>query len=338
MTVPRVTYAHLLTLSDEVATFEHARVATPRLEHGYCTDDVARVVVVLARDGATSEPLRDLLARSLRFLALAQDGDGRCRNRRSHDGHWSGEWTTEDCWGRLLWGAGTAAARASDESTRLGALELFERGAQVRSPWTRSMAFATLGAVEVLRRDPSHQSARDLLNDALGVLSGPWQSSAWRWPESRLTYANAALTQAYLEAAWMLGRDDHVERSLVQLKWLLEGESTLTHLSVTPVGGRGPGERGPGFDQQPIEVSALADACASAWRLTGERQWREGVEMAIGWFVGANDSGVPMYDVATGGGYDGLTQNGPNLNQGAESTLALLSTLQHARLLEGVAS
>jgi hypothetical protein len=38
-----------------------------------------------------------------------------------------------------------------------------------------------------------------------------------------------------------------------------------------------------------------------------------------------------MWDRATGGGYDGLTPDGPNLNQGAESTLALIATLQHPR-------
>ncbi|MDZ7676645.1 MAG: hypothetical protein U5K30_16450 [Acidimicrobiales bacterium] len=38
-----------------------------------------------------------------------------------------------------------------------------------------------------------------------------------------------------------------------------------------------------------------------------------------------------MGDVETGGGYDGLHATGPNLNQGAESTLALIATLQHAR-------
>ena len=338
MTAPGVNFAHLIALSDEIGTFEHARFAVPRREHGYCTDDVARVVVVLAREGATSGPLRELFARSLDFLAQAQHADWRCRNRRDSHGRWSGDWTVEDCWGRLLWGAGIAAARAGDESERDRALDLFERGAQVRSPWSRATAFAALGAFEVLRRDPSHQSARSLLSDALVRLSGPWGGREWRWPEARLTYANAALAQAQLEAAWVLGRDEHVERALVELEWLLGVESSATYLSVTPVGGRGPGERGPGFDQQPIEVAALADACASAWRLTGDRRWREGMEMAVGWFAGANDVGVAMYDIVTGGGYDGLTQNGPNLNQGAESTLALLATLQHARLLEGVAS
>jgi len=36
---------------------------------------------------------------------------------------------------------------------------------------------------------------------------------------------------------------------------------------------------------------------------------------------------------ATGGGHDGLTPSGVNLNQGAESTLAMLATAQQARRL-----
>ena len=37
-----------------------------------------------------------------------------------------------------------------------------------------------------------------------------------------------------------------------------------------------------------------------------------------------------MWDRETSGGYDGLSPSGPNLNQGAESTLALISTMQHS--------
>ncbi len=55
------------------------------------------------------------------------------------------------------------------------------------------------------------------------------------------------------------------------------------------------------------------------------------MRQAVAWFLGDNDVGTRMWDPATGGGYDGLTAHGPNLNQGAESTLALISTLQHAR-------
>jgi len=38
-----------------------------------------------------------------------------------------------------------------------------------------------------------------------------------------------------------------------------------------------------------------------------------------------------MFDPVTGGGYDGLERAGRNDNQGAEPTLAMLSTAQQAR-------
>ena len=40
-----------------------------------------------------------------------------------------------------------------------------------------------------------------------------------------------------------------------------------------------------------------------------------------------NDLRVPLYDFRTGACYDGLTPRGPNLNQGAESTLCCLLAL-----------
>jgi len=86
-------------------------------------------------------------------------------------------------------------------------------------------------------------------------------------------------------------------------------------------------------DQQPIEAAATADACATAAAATGDERWDAPLFSAIAWFLGDNDTGTVMYDPHTGGGYDGLKPDGPNLNQGAESTLALVSTLQHARAL-----
>ena len=47
--------------------------------------------------------------------------------------------------------------------------------------------------------------------------------------------------------------------------------------------------------------------------------------------MGNNDAQQVMWDPETGGGFDGLHADGVNLNQGAESTLAVLSTMQHAR-------
>jgi len=76
------------------------------------------------------------------------------------------------------------------------------------------------------------------------------------------------------------------------------------------------------------EAAAIADACHRAATITGDPTWLVGVDLAVGWFLGDNDTGVVMYDADSGGGFDGLRQVGRNENRGAESTLAALATLQ----------
>lgn len=77
----------------------------------------------------------------------------------------------------------------------------------------------------------------------------------------------------------------------------------------------------------------MADACSRAFSLTADERWRDLVERAVRWFVGDNDGAVVLYDAETGGCRDGLTPEGTNQNQGAESTLAALAALQQAQVL-----
>jgi hypothetical protein len=198
------------------------------------------------------------------------------------------------------------------------------------------MAFAALGAAEVMEVDPHDRGCRALLADCLRVILGDSDldaDSTWCWPEPRLHYANAALAEAVIAAGTALDRTASSAAGLAMLRWLLEMETRDGHLSVTGVGGRDPDERDVQFDQQPIEVAAMADACWRASAVTGDREWLRGVVAASEWFRGDNDSGTPMFDSSSGGGYDGLERHGANLNQGAESTLALVSTMQRAASL-----
>lgn len=328
MTPPVPGYGHLLALTDHLGTFEHAERAEPRREHGYCTDDVARVLVVAARDPRPSPSSELLLKGALKFVTAAQDPTGATRNRRSADGRWHGRHRVEDAWGRSLWGLGLASGSAGWVGQT--ALAAFERGAERRSRWPRSMAFAALGAVPVLAADPWNRAARGLLEHAAEVLTALPVRGPWPWPEPRLTYANPLLPEALIAVGTALGRPALVTEGLALLDWLLERETSDGHLSVSCAGGVGPADPVRGFDQQPIEVAAMADACARAASIDASPQWPEGVRMAAAWFDGANDRDVRMWDVTTGGGYDGLMDDGVNLNQGAESTLALLSTHQQA--------
>jgi hypothetical protein len=328
MTLP--SFGHVLSMSDAIGIFEHADHGEPRREHGYCTDDVARLLIAVVRESSDSQELRDLSRTAMRFLALSQSTTGRTRNRRDAKGRWQGRYGVEDCWGRSLWAFGSAARRAPEEWMRSSATSYFDHGVAQRSPHRRAMAFAALGAGEMLDTNPRHHRARDLLADAVVTIGMPSADEHWPWPEPRLTYANAALPEALIVAGTHLDRPEVVDGGLRLLGWLLDRETLDGHLSPTPVGGAGPDDSAPRFDQQPIEVAAMADACARALAVTGDDRWQHGIDLAIGWFVGANDLGVQMWDDVTCGGYDGLTPLGPNLNEGAESTLALITTMQHA--------
>ena len=323
-------FAHVLSMSDEIGIFEHADHAEPRRQHGYCTDDVARLLVVTLREPEPGKAVLELGRLAFRFLVDSQNVHGKTRNRRSANGRWHGRHGVDDCWGRSLWAFGTAARRAPEEWMRASALSYFGHGSSQRSPHPRAMAFAALGAIEVAELDPTNRWARDLLADAITAIGPPRNDMAWPWPEPRLTYANAVIPEVLIAAGHILNRPDDVARGLTMLRWLLDHETRDGHLSPTPVGGFGPGDERRRFDQQPIEVAALADACHRAHVTTGDNEWRRGVDLAIGWFAGDNDLSAVMWNPNTHGGYDGLTPTGPNLNQGAESTLALISTLQYS--------
>jgi hypothetical protein len=212
---------------------------------------------------------------------------------------------------------------------REAGLDLFDKQLEFNSPSPRANAFAALGASEVLLSLPDHRAARHILEQCVGHLLVR-DDVLWPWPEERLAYDNARIPEALMAAGSLLSNDALLDAGLRLLEWLVATETNDDHFSFTPVAGWAPGEPRPGFDQQPVEAAAMADACSRAWILTGDRRWEERVERAARWFLGANDAGVALYDRQTGGCGDGLSPDGINLNQGAESTLAALAVLQHA--------
>lgn len=333
---PAVVFDHLASMSTPIGLFEHALFTRARPDHGFCLDDVARGLVVTARQPDPSAVVADLRQIYLRFVLDAQDAAGRFHNRRSVSGAWTDQPNVDDHWGRALWALGTLAATTSDEDVRAAALEGARRGMQLRSPAWHAMAYAALGACEVLGVRPGDSVALGLLTDARTRLGSVPADPAWPWPEARLSYANAVLPEALVGIGAALGDEQLVQRGLDLLRWLVDIETIDDRVSPTPVGGWQVGEARPGFDQQPVEVTALAEACWRAYRVTGDDAWLPVVDRCAGWFSGLNDTGVVVYDRATGGGRDGIHALRVNENQGAESTLAALGTLQLGHLSAGL--
>ena len=329
ITLQQPSFAHLKRLTTSHGLQEHALLDEPRAEHGHCLDDVARALVLLCREPQLDVESRDLLDLYLSFTYRAIADNGACHNRMDLDGHWTDEPTVGDWWGRATWALGFGAVHAPEAEQRARALSGFRILAQASSPDLRAMSFAALGAGELLLARPGESLARKVLIDTQKRFT-PAQSTDWPWPEARLRYSNGSVAEAVMLTGLALQDAATVVRGLAMLDFLLSIETRSGHLSVTPAGGRGPRESDMGFDQQPIEVAAIADACARAWAITGDVRWIDELKRAWGWFLGDNDVGVRMFDPDTGAGYDGLHDRGPNLNQGAESTIAMLSTAQQA--------
>lgn len=323
-------FDHLYRMSDDRGLFEHARYGDPRPEHGYCLDDVARALVVVSREPCPSPKLQALARRYLAFTVSAVQPDGACHNRMNSVGQWTDRPAAGDWWGRALWGLGVAAVHAPTAAMRGRALLGFRTAARRRSSYPRAMAYAALGAGELLLARPDELAARRLLLDTVALLGGGAMDPAWPWPEPRLTYGNGTIVEALLVAGEALPDRVAQTRGLYLLQFLLGEETRDGHLSVTPVGGRGRADPRPGFDQQPIEVAAIGAACARAYGSTDDLRWLDGLQMSWAWFLGDNDISTPMFEPGTGAGFDGLQRHGRNLNQGAESTLAALATAQLA--------
>jgi len=330
--LPRPRFDHLRRMTDHRGLWEHARFTTPRTEHGYCTDDNARALIVISRQLDPSPSLVELAGVYLAFLQHAQLPNGGFHNRRSFDGAWADKTGSDDSQGRAIWALGSVARRGPASWMREVGLDMFDEQRDFRSPYPRANAFAVLGATEVLLSSPDHRHARHILERCVGHLVEQ-DDARWPWPEKRLAYDNARLPEALLAAGALLPNAGLIDAGIRLLEWLVAMETHDGHFSFTPVGGWAPGEPRPGFDQQPVEAAAMADACSRAWSLTGDSRWQDRVELVARWFVGANDAGVALYDPQTGGCGDGLGPDHINLNQGAESTLAALAALQQAEMV-----
>ena len=322
MRLPPPDYSHLLSLIDDTGIFEHSRYGVPRRAHGYTLDDASRALIVLC--GASDDD--DLLPASRVLLAFVLDSytDGRFRNRLTFDRRWVDEPEVGDTQGRGIWALAVASTSAHRSELRDAAASALREVPSPESPHIRPLAYSSLGAHALWSIDPEDSNASRLAAPAAERLKHATQP----WPESRLTYANGRIPAAMLAAGEVFDDETLIDRGIQALDWLVGVETRGDHFSFTPVAGWQPGEKRPGFDQQPVEAAAMSDACERAWLITGDRRWREATLRCGEWLVGSNDSHVDMYEPANGATFDGLMEGKANANSGAESTIAGLAVLQ----------
>jgi glycosyltransferase involved in cell wall biosynthesis len=341
--LPELDLSHLRLMTDSTGLLQHASFDVPRLSDGYCVDDNARALQLMAHlEEEASEAqvaVRPLATRYLAFLTYAFEPlTGRFKNFLGYDRAWRDEPGSEDAHGRALWALGTVVGRTSDQGRRSLCNDLFRaalpRASSFISP--RAWAYALLGIDEFFRAFPVEPHATAMLQDLSHRLLERFDRSSsdmWLWFEDRLTYCNARLPHGLLVASARLSNSRMRDVALHTLDWLMAQQLTDDG-TFSPIGSGGFYTRGGPralFDQQPVEAYAAVSACLDAYRLTRQTRWLGRARSAFQWFLGNNALQVPVYDASTGGCRDGVHVDRLNENQGAESTLSFLAALVDLR-------
>lgn len=328
--LPPFNFDHIQNLTDDTGMIQHALFDLPNRKEGYCIDDNARALLLMVWAGAykPAETPKRLLPVYLSYIHYMQTKDGFFRNFMDYDKHIAEERGSEDSFGRTIMALGFLVNDSTNTMLVRTGADLFNKAyphiKHLRS--LRGMANAVIGLCQYVKYNyPDDQKVAvvQLLADKLAGAYNDHRTADWRWFEPTLTYDNAILPLALLNAYEITQQEVYREIAFESMDFL---ESIVIRDGmVSPVGNEGWCSRDTAparFDQQGIDVMAMVLYYQQAFRLTRDQACLDTMYSCYQWFLGSNDLSVPLYDPATGGCADGLHSEGVNLNQGAESTLA----------------
>ncbi len=335
--LPEIEFRHVFLMTDETGVLQHASYSIPDYDHGYCTDDNARALIatVMAQSLMPEDPkILNLQKKYLAFIKYSYNDIESCfRNFMSFDRKWLEEKGSEDSQGRAIWSLGVCAALSRDKSCVALSTTLFHKAvsAMEKIAHPRAVSFALVGIHAYLARFSGDSEIRRMREKLANLLFEKFKNrpdKQWLWFDDELFYANAKIPQALLLSGQWMQRNDMIKMGFELLNWLIEIQKENNYFS--PIGNRDWLRKGKGkanFDQQPIEAQSMLETCLLAYNMTGNEYYSNTAYLVFNWFLGQNILNEPLYDFATGGCRDGLTPDGPNMNQGAESTLAWLLSL-----------
>lgn len=313
---------YIYRMTDDTGMFQHSICAIPDPTKGYTSDDNARALIMAAMlyKASGEERYLDLVTRYLSFLAYAQS-DSWFRNFMDYDRNFIEERGSDDCFGRCLLALGFTASRPYlPNSIRSAADKIFRNavGGCENLKFLRGKAYAAVGLC--YKNEDKYRNILENLAYDIAVIYDHCEASDWKWFENEVTYCNAILPWSMLAAYEILNEKQYRKIGLESLDFLLK--STFVEDMFRPVGCKGWYTRGKTpakFDQQPVEACGTMLACLKAFKLTENDDYRKYAKQCLDWYTGKNSLNISLIDPDTGGCMDGLTPNGLNHNQGAES-------------------
>jgi len=317
---------HIFHMTDDTGMFQHSIYGVPNLAKGYTSDDNARALImaVMLYDQCHTKKVESLIYRYVSFLCYAQNADGTFRNFMGYNREFLEKKGSDDCFGRCLWALCYAwASPTTPQNVKKTIEEAIEQALPhcLSLNYPRSRAYTIIGLSYLNGEKTNGIIAK--LAVSLADHYEQHKDGDWHWFEDSMTYCNATLPWAMLSAYRVTQESRYQSIGFESLQFL--ESKTFSHGYFKPIGCNGwldKGKEPAEFDEQPVEACEMTLVFLEAYASSGNDRYLDRAKTCFSWYLGNNSKKLSLIDTETGGCYDGITPDGLNLNQGAESVVS----------------
>lgn len=317
---------YIFRMTDDTGMFQHSIYGIPNRSRGYTSDDNARALIMAVKlyGYHQTKSSEELITEYLSFLCHAQNPDGTFRNFMAYNREFSEEKASEDCFGRCMWAlCYTFSDPILSQNVKKTAWVLIEKAMPncMKLIHPRAKAYVIIG-LKYLNQEKTNQYISELA-DTLSDQYEHYSDGDWHWFEGGMTYCNAVLPWAMLAAYSVTRKEKYQQIGFESLQFL--EDKTFRNGYFKPIGCKGwldKGKEPAEFDEQPVEACETMLAFLEAYLSSRNKFFLERAKTCYSWYHGMNSKGLGLIDKETGGCYDGITPDGLNLNQGAESIVS----------------
>ncbi|MGB8451177.1 MAG: hypothetical protein WCD89_02495 [Anaerocolumna sp.] len=319
---------YLFNITDDVGIFQHSIYGIPDLNEGYTTDDNSRALILAVKlfEGFQKPKYLKLIYKYLSFLLYAQNSNGKFKNFMDFNRKFLEEEGSEDCFGRCMWALGyTTSSRAVPDNIKRSCMYMINKALEhwpvLSSP--RAKAYSIVGLSYLAERTEVLPLIETLSMSLLNQYTH-YKDGDWHWFEDSMTYGNSFFPWSLLRAYNSLKIDILFATAKESMDFL--NSVTSKEAFFKPIGCNGWYKKGneepAAYDEQPIEACEALLCNLDYYELTKDKKYLKSAEQCFNWYKGQNSKGLSLLDKDTGACYDGLNENGLNLNQGSESLVS----------------
>lgn len=318
---------YLFAFTDDVGIFQHSKYGIPDRNFGYTTDDNARALIlaVMLYEEFREKKYLTLIYKYLSFVLHAQNDHGKFKNFMNYQREFLEIEGSEDCFGRCLWALGrTISSPAIPENIkntcRCILKEADKNIQRITSP--RAKAYTIVGLGYLIDSEEMVDNI-EILSMSLVEQYNKYRDGDWHWFEDSMTYGNAFFPWSLFTAYKIFKKEYYLKTAQESMDFL--GSITMEQPFFKPIGCNGwlvKGSPPACYDEQPIEACEAIFSYIEYYEITKEKKYLDDAFKCFDWYKGVNSKGLSLIDKETGACYDGLNENGLNLNQGSESIIS----------------